>query len=901
MKKTWIIPAGVLVLAFLMAATGDNSGFQVKSGQGSARFSAPQAAPDFGRIPLYFIPNQGRLDSRVAFFLQGNDKTVYFTSEGVTIALADSTGGKKEKPDFKRPEPRRDERPERWVVKLDFVGARAGVTPEGEAKTEAVISYFKGKPGDWRKEPAAYSRIIYRDLWPGIDLVYSGMTDKLKYEFIVHPGADPSRVRLAYRGASGLKVNHAGELVVETPLEGFKDGMPAAYQEAEGRRDEVAIRYDVAGREYGFRVGAYDKSRTLVLDPVILVYCGFVGGSGSEYAQDIAIDGSGCAYITGYATSTESLGFPVLAGPDLSHNGGTYDAFVAKINASGTALVYCGYIGGTQSDFANGIAVDGSGCAYIAGSTVSTETQGFPLLIGPDLSYNGGTYDAFVAKVNPSGTALAYCGYIGGADYEEARGIAVTSAGTAYVVGFTKSSQASFPVGAGMNYNGGIFQGLYDAFVAKVAPTGASLSYCRYVGGTGNDYGWSIALDSTNNPVIVGETFSDQTSFPRTTGPNHQGGSDAFIAYIEVNSGSLYYCRYVGGTSTENGTSIAVDRSNNVYVAGATNSSPAEGFPVTVGPGLVWKGQYDAFVAKLDPTLSSIVYCGYIGGVQADYGHGIAVDSAGSAYVVGYTASNATTDQFPVLAGPDLSFNGNNDAFVAKVKPDGTGLVYCGYIGGSNIEHGYDIAVDAGGTAYVIGQTYSSETTFPVIGGPDLTYNGLTDAFVAKIAGDRKKDLLGTWDGQGVYYRSTDTGSWTSLASPADMIACGDLYGDSIDDLIGVWSGQSGVWAKNSANGGWTYLGNTPRHIASGDMNGDGRVDLLGTWDGQGVFYKDSISGAWTQMATPATLITAGDLDGDRKADLIGIWPSQAGVWVKYSQTGNWSSSGVFAPGYRGR
>jgi len=435
MKKTLIISAVVLVLVFLMAAAGGNSGFQAKPGRVLAPFSAPQAKPDVGRIPLYFVPNQGRLDSRVAFFLQGNDKTVYFTSEGVTITLADSTGVKKEKPDFKRPEPRREENPERWVVKLDFVGARAGVIPEGEAKTGAVISYFKGKPGSWQRELAAYSRIIYRDLWPGIDLAYSGMTDKLKYEFIVHPGADPSRVRLAYHGASGLKVNDAGELEVETPLGGFKDGMPAAYQEAEGKRNNIAIRYDFDGQEYGFRIGAYDKSKTLVLDPVILVYCGFVGGSGSDYAGDIAVDSSGSAYITGYTTSTEA--------------------------------------------------------------------RGFPLLSGPDLSYNGGTNDAFVAKVNSAGTALVYCGYIGGADYEEARGIAVTSTGTAYVVGYTKSSQASFPVGAGMNYNGGIFQGLYDAFVAKVAPTGASLSYCRYVGGTGNDYGRSIALDSTNNPIIA--------------------------------------------------------------------------------------------------------------------------------------------------------------------------------------------------------------------------------------------------------------------------------------------------------------------------------------------------------------------------------------------------------------
>ncbi len=160
-------------------------------------------------------------------------------------------------------------------------------------------------------------------------------------------------------------------------------------------------------------------------------------------------------------------------------------------------------------------------------------------------------------------------------------------------------------------------------------------------------------------------------------------------------------------------------------------------------------------------------------------------------------------------------------------------------------------------------------------------------------------DFLATFDGQGVFYRSSDSGTWTNLATPADLVACGDLTGDGVDDLIGIWSGQAGVWVRSSADGDWAYLGSSPRHIAAGDMNGDGRVDLLGTWDGQGVFYRDSMAGTWSQMATPASLVTTGDLDGDNKSDLIGIWPSQAGVWVKVLEHGELELFGFVSAGFR--
>ena len=388
---------------------------------------------------------------------------------------------------------------------------------------------------------------------------------------------------------------------------------------------------------------------------------------------------------------------------------------------------------------------------------------------------------------------------------------------------------------------------------------------------------------------VSGFTTSIEATFPVKGGPDltHNGGAyDAFAAKVNASGTALVYCGYIGGSDYDESTSIAVDSSGNAYVTGNSRSAQAT-FPVIGGPDLTYNGGGDAFVAKVNATGTALVYCGYVGGSGDDVGRGIAVEGSGNAYVTGYTSSTQAT--FPVNVGPDLTYNGFYDAFVAKVNASGTALVYCGYIGGSYDDYGYSIAVDGLGNAYVTGEAESTESAFPVAGSPDLTHNGDYDAFVVKISSIQKDDFLGTWDGQGVYYRNSDTGAWVKMASPATLITAGDLGGDGVDDLIGIWPSQGGVWVKSSTNDAWTKLSTTAKHIVEGDMNGDGRCDFLGTWDGQGVYYRDSISSAWVKIATPADLITAGDLDGDGKDDLIGIWPSQGGVWVKYSKTAGWS------------
>ena len=493
-----------------------------------------------------------------------------------------------------------------------------------------------------------------------------------------------------------------------------------------------AIDRESAGEphRYGFAIGSYDRGKPLVVDPTVIVYAGYVGGSLEEVGYSIAVDSSGSAYIAGYTGSTEAS-FPVTVGPDLTFNGGEIDAFVAKVNAAGTTLVYCGYIGGSGGDLANGIAVDSSGNAYVTGNTTSSEAT-FPVTVGPSLTFSG-LIDAFVAKVNATGTALVYCGYIGGSDFDQGEGIAVDNSGNAYVTGLTDSTEASFPVTVGpdLTFNGG-----GDAFVAKVNAAGTALVYCGYIGGTEGDSGKGIAVDGSGNAYVTGYTNSTEATFPVTVGPGltYHGGGDAFVAKVNAAGTALIYCGYIGGSDTDQGYGIAVDSSGNAYVTGFTSSTEAT-FPVIVGPDLTFNGYIDAFVAKVNAAGTAFVYCGYIGGSGDDRGNGIAVDGSGNAYVTGQTTSTEGT--FPVADGPGRRFNGGSsygDAFVAKVNAAGTALVYCGYIGGNDADVGFGIAVDSSGNAYVTGQTSSSEATFPVTVGPKLTYIGNAfDAFVAKV------------------------------------------------------------------------------------------------------------------------------------------------------------------------
>ena len=702
-----------------------------------------------GRLPLYFVENQGLFPPEVAYYVRGADKTLFFTRTGLTIFLQGESQG--------------------WVVKVDFPGGRSDLQPRGEERQSAIFSHFTNRKADWKVGLATYAAVRYPDVWPGIDLVYQGSTRELKYEFVVKPGANPARIRMRYHGAERVFTTTNGALRVETPGGDLTDSPPLTYQVSGDSRREVDSAFVVSpakhgnAPEVGFRVGQYDPARPLVIDPGLLVYCGFIGDADS-LGGGIAVDASGQAYVTG-ATPSTSMTFPVKVGPNTIQSGG-YDAFVAKVNAAGTELIYCGFIGGKGADYGLDIAVDSAGQAYVTGKTGSDENT-FPVCVGPDLTFNSrrnSNYpDAFVAKVNASGKGLVYCGYIGGAFHDVGEGIAVDGAGCAVIAGSTESAEEDpfyeqiFPVKVGP---GPTYQGSMDAFVARVNPGGTALDYCGYIGGTSRDEGHDVAVDRSGNAYVTGATYSDENSFPVRGGPDlsYNGRyENAFVAKVSAAGNGLVYCGYIGGERGDVGHGIAVDRNGNAYVTGTTNSDH-NSFPVTGGPDLTYNDLQEAFVAKVkaDPSAPpshpdyprvNFDYCGYIGGGTNDYGRDIAVDADGNAYVVGYT--NSSHYSFPVKNGPGTKFIGNynyHDVFVARVKADPTAppsplnypevnFDYCGYIGGEDYDYGMGIAVDPFGNAYVMGLT-DSEKSFPVRVGPVLVHPGRRTAFVARIEGN---------------------------------------------------------------------------------------------------------------------------------------------------------------------
>ena len=406
----------------------------------------------------------------------------------------------------------------------------------------------------------------------------------------------------------------------------------------------------------------------------------FIGGNADDRATGVAVDSAGHAYLSGYTRSDQSS-FPVgPVGPDLTFNGGK-DAFVAKVNLAGTGFDYCGYIGGSDDEYAHGMAVDSTGHAYLTGSTKSSNAT-FPVgSVGPDLTFNG-VEDAFVVKVNAAGVGLDYCGYIGGSGKDFGLGIAVDSAGNAYLTGYTESANSSFPDGNG---------------------------------------------------------------FGTVPGPNHNSvdNKDAFVAKVNAMGTGLAYAGYIGGNSPDLGQAIAVDGAGNAYVAGFTSSDQFS-FPVgPVGPDLTFNGSIDAFVAKVNATGSGLDYCGYIGGNKVTFAHAIAVDHAGNAYVTGYTLADASTfpdgNGFGLIPGPDQTQNGGRDAYIARINAAGTGFDYCGFIGGDSEDQATGIAVDSVGNAYLTGMTWSNDGSFPdgdgfgTIPGTGHGIAYFTASFIAKI------------------------------------------------------------------------------------------------------------------------------------------------------------------------
>jgi hypothetical protein len=701
-KTRRIVLAGLVPIAIVLLTQLQASAAALTRPSGSSALpgtTGQRALQGYGRLPLAFVPNRGQTDARVRFSAQAGGASFWFTPREAVIAFA------KEK---------------RAVnLRLRFVGADPAAAVTGATPRPGKVTYLLGNdPSKWHSGLPTFGEVVYRDLWPGIDLAFRGQQGRLKYEFRVAPGADPATIRLAYRGAKRLALGRAGELRIQTALGVVRDSKPVSYQLVGGSRVRVASHYGLDAETYGFALGRYDRSRPLVIDPG-LVYSTYLGGGRDDDGRDIKVDALGNAYVTGV---TESANFPTTAGAFAAGANGSLDAYVAKLNPAGSALAYSTYLGGSDEDRGLGIEVDALGNAYVTGDTYS---QDFPTTAGAFDTGANGSLDAFVTKLNPAGSALAYSTYLGGSLQDRGFGIAIDGLGNAYVTGSTGS--LDFPTTAGAFDTGA--NGSLDAFVTKLNPAGSALAYSTYVGGSADDVGNGISLDLAGTAYVTGATSS--ADFPTTIfafDGSANGGSDAFVTDLNATGSALAYSTYLGGSLDDDGRDIVADGLLHAYVTGFTTSA---NFPTTAGAfDESANGGLDAFVTKLHTTCCALAYSTYLGGSGSDAGAAVAGDSDGNTYVTGSTGSA----DFPTTAGAlDESANGGLDAFVSKLDLPGFNLTYATYLGGSDDDFGSGIAVVGLGNVYLTGFTRSA--AFPTTAGAvDTSFNSLADAFVTELA-----------------------------------------------------------------------------------------------------------------------------------------------------------------------
>ena len=713
--------------------------------------AAAQTAMMPASLPLYFEANRGQADSTAQFIARGSDSQFLISPGAAQIVLLRMTA------------PRAFST---RMVRMQFVGASDGASIVGAEALPGKINYLIGSDSvRWQTGVATFAKVRVGEIYPGVNLTYYGNRRQLEYDFTVAPGADPGVIAIRFDGADKISINPAGDLVLKLGDREIRQPKPVIYQIANGARQEISGGYKVLdAHTVAFAVNDFDHRMPLVIDP-ILSYSTYFGGNADDIAWAVAVDTNGFVYAAGQTLSAQMA---TLGGFQTNYAGGAYigDAFVAKFSYNGTnvALVYCTYLGGSQDDYAQGLAVDNAGDVFLTGFTDSsnfpTNNALYPRISGHSF-YNprtGQTFynaNAFVAELNTNGSRLVYSTYLGGSGNsitgtgDASTGIAVDSAGNAYVTGYTSST--NFPTTNSLVYLvGGTnvllnhLTGFYNAFLAKIGPGGSPLIYSTYFGGNIVDVASGIAVDGAGAAYLVGST--DSPNFP-TNNPmqpylggttNTASGYNAFVAKFAPSGTNLIYSTFLGGTNNDFGYGVAVDSAGDTYVTGGT-SSPNFPDTATNVPGLfneLTNNQSgfllttNAFLTKLGPMGTNLVYSAVFGGFGEDTGHGVAVDSTGEAFVAGTTSST----NFPTLNTSGLlaaTNSGNDDVFVTAFNTNGTALLYSVCLGGANNDFGYGLALDPAGDAYVVGQTLSSN--FPTNNALHAALNGPSDAFLAKI------------------------------------------------------------------------------------------------------------------------------------------------------------------------
>ena len=927
----------VAALALVVVASGCSGAVPADRGSAAAPPRATpggtdQVAAAFGKLPLRFEVNRGQLGDGVDFLARGRGYSVSVGATEVALWPSDADGS----------------------VRMRLVGADAAAHSSGVGRPVGISNYLTGERSAWVTGVPSYASVRYADTWPGIDVVYKGAPSGLEYDFVVAPGADPARVALEFDHQAELAENGdlviatpAGPVRHREPFVYQQDGGRRTPVTA-------AYRIGADGR-VGFELGRYDPARPLVIDPVVvystflgaplgeavngiavdsagqafvagsttssdfpviagalqgakgagatddafvakfnptgngLVFSTFLGGSGADVATAIAIDAAGNTYVTGTTTSTN---FPTANALQAAKGAGTTtDAFVAKLNTAGSALVYSTYLGGGGVDAGRGIKVGPAGDAYVAGSTESTD---FPTANAVQATRAPGLCptatvatnpcsDAFVARLNPAGSALVFSTYLGGAGPDVANGIALDAAGDAYLAGSTGSN--NFPtatpfqaaIGGGTCPVANIPAALCtDAFVTKVLASGAALAWSTYLGGGAADSASAIALDAAGNPYVTGAAAS--TNFPTAAAfQGTKGGGpepDAFVTKMATSGASLVYSTFLGGLEQDQGSAIAVDATGSAHVSGIANS---ELFPVE-RPVARLGGNQEAFVARLNPAGNGLIYSSHYGGIGSEDARAIATDGSGSTYIGGLTSFARVPEYFPTVNAFQSTFGGgfvpgtpnSGDGFVAKIVPDTPGrpLVTRLTPRGGPVEGGTSVIVEGVG-----------------LSGASVVRFGDTPARSFVVESDRRVVAVSPNLPEGIHKVTVTTGGGTSPTNPVAEFWAGE----------GSWSLTGSLNTPRSAHT-TTLLPNGQVLVAGGRVSTGGGLPLgsaelydprTGTWRTTGSLADARWSHTATLLRDGRVLVAGGYSTTTNLLDSAEIYDPATGTWSAAASMAN--------------
>ena len=707
-----------------------------------------EVAARLNGIAVPFVENAGQSDPRVAYYARTFSGTAFVTREGELVYALPAPPHRREAAVARDPG---------WTLTERFVGGHA--TPVAAEPAPTRLSVFVGNdPARWQSEVASYADVDLGTVWPDIAVTFRAYGKQVEKVFTVQPGATPETIRVRVAGAQALAVADDGGLMLRTGVGDVRLTPPVAYQEIDGTRRNVSAAYAVAGDEYGFRLAAYDPTRPVVIDP--LLQATYLGGGNADAATAIDIaPTTGDIYVAGL---TASIDFPGTEGGAQRLSGGQTDAFVARLNASLTTLEWATYLGGSVDDDATALAIEPTtGDVYVAGFTNSTD---FPGTRGGAQSTRAPccTFDAFVARLNPTLTVLDQATYLGGSlgDTASALALAPRAGGTeVYVAGTTLS--ANFP-GIGLVSAQVVLRGTANAFIARLNAGLTALHQATYLGGSDVDVGTALAIAPTTGDVYVAG-IATSADFPGTSGGAQDatgGGDDAFVAWLNADLTMLEQATYLGGSNIDDALALAIAPTTGaVYVTGESLSND---LPGTAGGAQSAPGgggvipTFDAFVARLDAGLTTLEQATYLGGIGEDAGLAVVIaPTTGDVYVAGETDSG----DFPGTAGGAQGSRADpsGDAFVARLNADLTALDQATYVGGNSLDTAQALAIAPGtGDVYVAGQSLS--TDFPGTGGGSQSATGGgDDAFVARLSADLSRTTTTT---------STTTTSSTTTTQP---------------------------------------------------------------------------------------------------------------------------------------